>query len=127
MGLSSYKVGPAVAVSDLSRAKSFYEGKLGLKGEAAPEEGAIIYQCAEGSGLYVYEQPQTAGKGAHTLAAWTVPNLEQVVDELTANGVEFEHYDDPFKTDAKGIFDMEGNKAAWFKDPDGNIFGLNGG
>jgi catechol 2,3-dioxygenase-like lactoylglutathione lyase family enzyme len=127
MGLSSYKIAPAVAVSDLEKAKGFYEGKLGLSGEARPQEGAIQYQCAEDSSLYVYMSPQTAGKGAHTLAAWTVPDVEQVVDELTANGVEFEHYDSPMKTDAKGIFDMDGNKVAWFKDPDGNIFGINSG
>ncbi len=126
MGLSSYKVGPAVAVSDLTRAKGFYEGKLGLSGEPQ-EEGAILYQCAEGSGLYIYESPQTAGKGAHTLAAWSVPDVEKEVDELAANGVEFEHYDDPMKTDAKGIFDMDGAKAAWFKDPDGNVLGLREG
>jgi catechol 2,3-dioxygenase-like lactoylglutathione lyase family enzyme len=30
MSLSSYKVAAAVAVSDMNRAKNFYEGRLGL-------------------------------------------------------------------------------------------------
>ena len=30
MGLSSYKVGAGLAVSDMDRAREFYEGKLGL-------------------------------------------------------------------------------------------------
>ena len=32
MGLSDARVGPAIAVSDMKRAKDFYEGKLGLSG-----------------------------------------------------------------------------------------------
>ena len=41
----------------------------------------------------------------------------------TPVAVEFEHYDEPMKTDAKGIFrDYEnGPQIAWFRDPSGNI------
>jgi hypothetical protein len=45
----------------------------------------------------------------------------KIVDELTANGVGFEHYDQsPIATDAKGIAVIRSTKGAWFKDPDGN-------
>jgi hypothetical protein len=54
-----------------------------------------------------------------------VNEIEQVVDELTAKGVTFEHYDDaPLRTDAKGIAVIGDSKSAWFKDPDGNVLAL---
>ncbi|MEA2523521.1 MAG: hypothetical protein QOF73_748, partial [Thermomicrobiales bacterium] len=47
--------------------------------------------------------------------------------ELTESGVEFEHYDDEsgVTTNEDGVFVGPGFKAAWFKDPDGNIFSIN--
>ena len=36
MSLSTHKVRPSIAVSDISRAAEFYEGKLGLR--AGPRE-----------------------------------------------------------------------------------------
>jgi catechol-2,3-dioxygenase len=44
---------------------------------------------------------------------------------LSSRGVVFEHYDMPgLKTNRQGIADMNGSRAAWFKDPEGNILGL---
>ena len=53
-----------------------------------------------------------------------VDDLEGSVDELTANGVTFEQYGEPFNTDAKGIARLGDLSAAWFKDPDGNILAI---
>lgn len=59
------------------------------------------------------------------MAGWTVNDLEAVVDELAAKGVEFERYDEPpITTDDKGIAVVGEAKGAWFRDPDGNILGL---
>ena len=66
-----------------------------------------------------------AGKATATLATWYVPDLEHVVDELSANGVTFERYDDPqLRTHTRGIHLLSSGKVAWFKDPDGNTFAL---
>jgi hypothetical protein len=47
------------------------------------------------------------------------------VDELSANGVSFEQVDSPrIKTNEKGIAEMGEDRMAWFKDPDGNVFGI---
>ena len=52
--------------------------------------------------------------------------VERVVDELVSNGVTFEHYEG-VTTDAKGISPRAGGgKVAWFKDPDGNTFAVEG-
>jgi catechol 2,3-dioxygenase-like lactoylglutathione lyase family enzyme len=120
--MSLGKVNAVVAVSDMAKAKEFYEGKLGLSGGADQSDGGHSYDCADGTRLHVYPSPDNAGKSGATLVAFDVDDVEGTVDELTGKGVTFEQYDqDPIKTDEKGIATMDGEKAAWLKDPDGNI------
>lgn len=125
MGLSAYRVRTSIAVSDMARAAEFYERKLGLsRGEEQLDESRI-YACGDGSSLHVYVTPTQAGTATATLATWSVPDLEEVVDELTSNGVTFERYDDSLlKTDERGIHELGDGRVAWFKDPDGNTFAL---
>jgi hypothetical protein len=81
--------------------------------------------CAGGTSLHVYTSAATAGTSTATLATWEVANLDRVVDELVANGVQFERYDQPLQTDPRGIHTLaDGSKVAWFKDPDGNTFAV---
>jgi catechol 2,3-dioxygenase-like lactoylglutathione lyase family enzyme len=125
MPLSNHRVGAAVAVSDMDRARDFYEGKLGFTAEGDDADGGRTYECAEHTTLHVFPSPGGAGASTATVAGWTVDDIEQLVDELTANGVTFERYDDArITTDEKGIAVIGDNKGAWFKDPDGNILGL---
>ena len=52
-------------------------------------------------------------------------DLEKTVDELTANGVNFEKYaSDRLTTNDKGIAEMGEDRMAWFKDPDGNVYAI---
>jgi catechol 2,3-dioxygenase-like lactoylglutathione lyase family enzyme len=125
MSLSSYEVRTSIAVSDLAQATEFYEGKLGLSAGEDQADDSRIYACGGGTSLHVYESPSHAGKATATLAMWHVADLEQVVDELSSNGVRFERYDDPvLKTDQRGIHELEDGRVAWFKDPDGNTFAI---
>jgi catechol 2,3-dioxygenase-like lactoylglutathione lyase family enzyme len=125
MGLSSYKVSASIAVSDMARAEAFYEGKLGLLGVDHQGDDSHRYACGDGTSLHVYLSPANAGKATATLATWYVPNLEHVVDELSANGVTFERYDEPqLQTDTRGIHSLGVGQVAWFKDPDGNTFAI---
>jgi catechol 2,3-dioxygenase-like lactoylglutathione lyase family enzyme len=125
MGLSNYKVGAVVAVSDMNRAKDFYEGKLGLTANGDEPDGGRTYQCGEQTMLHVFPSPGDAGKSQATVAGWFVSDIEDLVDELSANGVGFEQYDQPpVTTDPRGIAVMGSSKGAWFKDPDGNTLGL---
>jgi catechol 2,3-dioxygenase-like lactoylglutathione lyase family enzyme len=126
MNLSDYKVAAAVAVSDMDRSRRFYEGKLGLTPDVeARTEDNVRYLCAEGSVIHVFVSPY-AGTAQSTVAGWGVDDIEAVVDELAANGVEFEHYDQPgLVTDERGIATFEGDaKVAYFKDPDGNVLSI---
>lgn len=128
MPLSSYHVRTSIAVSDIQQAIAFYEGKLGLPvlrsgPSAAIADGSRIYGSGGGPALNVY-QSVTAGKTPATLATWYVDDLDQIVDELVASGVEFTRYDQ-FEHDAKGITARAGGgRIAWFQDPDGNTFAL---
>jgi hypothetical protein len=82
-------------------------------------DGSHRYACGEGTALHVYVSPANAGKATATLATWYIPDLVHVVDELRANGVSFERFDDPqLRTDARGIHSLGVGQVAWCKDPD---------
>ncbi len=119
------KITPTIPVTDLSTSKDFYENKLGLKPSAmaVPPDGAL-YEASDGSSFYLYQREP--GKADHTLASFTVDNIEEAVDELTKNGIVFEQYNmaNGIKTDVKGIATIGNAKSAWFKDPDGNILSV---
>jgi catechol 2,3-dioxygenase-like lactoylglutathione lyase family enzyme len=125
MGLSRYKVIAGLAVSDMDRAREFYEGKLGLS-VGIDSGDNVAYRCGEGSMMHVYLSPEHAGNSTATLASWYVDDVEVVVDELTERGVVFERYDEgPIITDEKGIAAFEGGaKVAYFQDPDGNTLSI---
>jgi catechol 2,3-dioxygenase-like lactoylglutathione lyase family enzyme len=124
MSLSDSRIAPTIAVSDMDRAKAFYEGALGLSGGRDEDDGGHTYPCGGDTEIHVYPSPGNAGASGGTLASWTVENVEQTVDELIAKGVTFEQYGEPFNTDAKGIARLGGEAIAWFKDPDGNILAI---
>jgi len=126
MSLSSYKLNASIAVSDMAPAKEFYESKLGLSAVRTGADGSQIYASAGDESLHVYPSPARAGRSTATLATWYVDDVERVVDELRSNGVTFEHYDE-VTTDEHGISPRAGGgKVAWFKDPDGNTFAVEG-
>ena len=125
MGLSRYRVGAGLAVSDMDRAREFYEGKLVLSVSIDSGDN-VQYRCAEGTVMHVYLSPEHAGKSTATLVGWDVHGVERVVDELNSRGVTFERYDEgPIITDEKGVATFEGAaKVAYFNDPDGNTLSI---
>ena len=125
MGLSRYKVAAGLAVSDMDRAREFYEEKLGLS-VGIDSGDNVQYRCAEGSVIHVYLSVEHAGKSTATLAGWGVDDVEEVVDELASKGVTLERYDEgPIVTDKRGIARFEGDaKVAYFRDPDGNTLSI---
>ena len=113
-----------VAVSNMVHATDFYEEKLGLAAVDDEPDGSRVYACGGGTSLHVYASRALAGRADSTMATWYLTDLEQVVSELTSNGVVFERRDEPIKTDARGIAATGDGKIAWFRDPDGNTFAL---
>jgi catechol 2,3-dioxygenase-like lactoylglutathione lyase family enzyme len=112
-----------IAVKDAKAARKFYEGTLGLPliDDSMPE--ALVFRS--GSSKILVYQSQYAGTNKSTAATWDVGNdVEKVVQALKAKGVHFEHYDLPGLTRKGDVHIGGGTKAAWFKDPDGNIHAL---
>lgn len=112
-----------IAVRDLKAARKFYEGVVGLEVVDAEEDGAVTYRSGSSS-ILVYES-QYAGSNKATAATWLVGDgLEGIVRSLKAKGVAFEHYELPGMTRNGDVHVGGSLKAAWFKDPDGNIHAL---
>ena len=114
-----------IAVKDIDAAKKFYEGKLGLKPEASEESEVLEFKSGD-TPIFVYKS-QFAGTNKATAATWVVDDdIKEVVKALKEKGITFEHYDFP-DMKLEGDLHVSGNmKAAWFKDPDGNILALVG-
>ena len=110
-----------VAVSDLAAGKEFYGEKLGLT-QVDENPGGVSYKSGSGL-LFMYIAP-SAGKNEATSANWDVSDIEAVVADLKGKGISFENYEIPGATREGDIMIMGPMKAAWFKDPDGNILGL---
>jgi catechol 2,3-dioxygenase-like lactoylglutathione lyase family enzyme len=119
--LSCSKIVAFVATTDSAKARSFYEGVLGLP-FAYEDEFAIAFD-ANGVELRI-QKVRTLTPQPHTLIGWSVPSIEQAVRALIANGVVFERYPS-LQHDAYGVWTApSGAKVAWLKDPDGNLLSL---
>ncbi len=124
--LSDARVVATIPTTDLDRAREFYGGTLELRpAERAPRGREVVYECDGGTRLLVYER-RSAGTAEHTLAHFVVADLAATVQHLRGRGITFEEYDLPDIQTVDGIATFRDFRAAWFKDPDGNVIGLNG-
>jgi len=114
-------VHPTIMVSDKTRARAFYEGKLGL--EVTREAGPYLFLRA-GSGYLALVTRATVAPAATTVCAFEVDDLEGTLNSLRERGVVFEEYDTPALRTIDGIADVGPFRAAWMRDPDGNYLGV---
>ena len=113
---------PYIPASDVARARKFYEEKVGLVARAEIA-GGVVYECGAGSWVFLYPSAG-AGTSKASQLFWQVADVEAEVAELRGRGVVFEDYDSPGLKTVNGIMTAGGNKAAWFKDPEGNILAI---
>lgn len=113
----------SVAVNDLEDAMYFYGTVLGLKKMVSHSRG-VRYESGSGA-IALYESAE-AGRSYIMSAWWDVENVELVVRKLKKKGVTFiKNRDLPLDTCKNDVYYLGGSiKAAWFRDPDGNIFGI---
>jgi catechol 2,3-dioxygenase-like lactoylglutathione lyase family enzyme len=111
------------SVNDLEKAKQFYSKTLGLKIE---EDMGLNLQLPGGGKVFVYAK-ENHEPASYTVLNLVVDDLDASVEELTGQGVPFEHYEGMHQ-DEKGIARPPkpeyGPPIAWFKDPAGNILSL---
>jgi catechol 2,3-dioxygenase-like lactoylglutathione lyase family enzyme len=119
--LGSSDIVAFAAATDLDRARSFYEGKLGLR--VVRQNQFVCVFDANGTRLMVTAVPEVASPG-YTVLGWRVADIKQVMEGLTEAGIEFARYDG-MDQDASGVWTTPGgDKIAWFSDPDGNNLSL---
>jgi hypothetical protein len=119
--LSDFEVTATIPASNMERAKKYYAEKLGFRPIEENESG-VLYQC-KNSKFFLYPT-QLAGTAQNTAVGWEVDHIEQVVNDLRSKGVEFEEYDMPGLKTNRGIAMLGRDKAAWFKDSEGNILAV---
>ena len=120
--LGSGEAVATVRVRDVRAARKFYEDVLGLKPGPDREGEVIAYEGAR-SRVFVYASP-IAEKAPPTAVTWVCDDVDATVGSLRARGVSFEHYDMP-GVQREGDVHVAGKiRAAWFRDPDGNVFAI---
>jgi catechol 2,3-dioxygenase-like lactoylglutathione lyase family enzyme len=112
---------PMLAVKDLDRARKFYEENLGLKQVDDFGEGFML---KSGDTQFSVYRSEFAGTNKATALNFDVEDIEDEVRSLKEKGISFEHYDLEGLTPKGDIYEGEGMRTAWFKDPDGNILSL---
>ena len=111
--LTDSKAYSGFAVDDLGRAREFYGETLGLKTEVLDEENNLMaLHLAGDRPTIVYLKPDFA-PATYTILNFPVADIEAVVDELAARGVEFERFDG-FEQDERVIARGPGPDIAWF-------------
>ena len=120
--LSDCRVSAALPVSDLARARSFYVDTLGLTPDKESED-VLAFRCAEGTDFGVFVS-QGRPSGTHTQVTFFCQNVDAEAADLRARGVKLEEFDMPGATVKDGVYDMNGQRGAWFRDPEGNLLQL---
>ena len=112
-----------VAVKDISRARDFYQNKLGLE-LTQGDDNVLSFKTGK-TALVVYVS-DFAGTNKANAVVWGVGDqIDGIVADLAAKGITFEHYPDMGLDYKDGIHSSGDFKAVWLKDPDGNILHLN--
>jgi catechol 2,3-dioxygenase-like lactoylglutathione lyase family enzyme len=119
--LGSGKMVGFVPTTDYDKARAFYEGKLGFEFMSL-DQYALVMRVG-GHMVRIAKVPNFKPLQG-TILGWEVKNIQEVATWLKDRGVPPEKY--PFVQDQTlGIWTTpNGDKVAWFKDPDGNILSI---
>lgn len=121
--LNAYDPVAVLAVSDLARARAFYEGTLGLVADEDVPEG-VGYRAGAGQ-ILVYPSAY-AGTNQATALAFSLPSdrFAAEIADLRTRGISFDTFDAEGVTWDDGVATMGDTRSAWFRDPDGNIIAV---
>ena len=126
MSLTTSTIATMLPVTDTARAKEFYADRLGLPFEGENSVGELQFSLAHGDALVLL--PREAGSQSKSTAmSWEVTDVDKELAELESRGVTFEDYDMPGLKTVNHLAEIDGDRAAWFRDPDGNVLCLHQG
>ena len=119
--LASAKLVGFIPTKDYDAARAFYEGKLQFQ-FVSHDQFALVVRAGPHM-LRIVKLPNYTPLQA-TILGWEVLDVPEIVNWLAARGVATEKY--PWVSDKEtGIMTFpNGQKVAWFKDPDGNILSV---
>ena len=117
--LSKAVITTILPVKDMNRAREFYEKKLGLKPKGVAADGNYLFACGGDAHIALITKPEGT-RAEHTALSFEVTGIERVISELQSTGVQFESYDFPNLRTVDHICVLGSDKAAWFKDSEGN-------
>ena len=121
--LADAPVTTILPVKDMPRARAFYEQQLGLQPLGERADGKFAYALNGGSVLALF--PKAGGtKADHTALSFQVRDIGGTIAQLEARGVVFEDYDLPGLKTVDHVCVLGSEKAAWFRDPEGNYLCL---
>jgi len=123
MKLSDAPASVQIRIKDHAATRAFYKDKLGLEHVDLGPDVPAVYKAGKGTIIIAYSGEPTHPE--HTIGNFQVDDVEATVKELQGRGVTFEEYDMPELKTVNGIASWGDHKMAWFKDPDGYIWGLN--
>jgi predicted enzyme related to lactoylglutathione lyase len=118
--LASNPINAFVRITDVKRARQFYEKTLGLK-VVSDNPFMLVFKANDALIMAQKAEKFTPLRG--TVLGWEVKDIDKEISALVKNGVAFERYDG-MDQDELGVWNSPDGKVAWFKDPDGNVLSL---
>ncbi|MCL4798255.1 MAG: VOC family protein [Burkholderiales bacterium] len=118
--LTKAAVTTILPVKDMDRARAFYQDRLGLEPKGFAADGNFLFACGGEAHIALIPKPEGT-RAEHTALSFEVRGIERVIDALKAKGVIFEDYDFPGLKTVEHVCVLGSDKAAWFKDSEGNI------
>lgn len=118
--LTQAAVTTILPVKEMSRAREFYEKRLGLTPKGFAADGNFLFACGGNAMIALIPKPQGT-RAEHTALSFEVDDVGAEVKQLEKRGVVFEDYDLPGLKTVDHVCVVGSDKAAWFKDTEGNI------
>jgi len=116
--LSDASVTTMLPVMNMDRARNFYEECLGFKPGGLKPDGKFVYEVG-GTTLALFPKPEGT-KADHTAVSFRVDDIAASIEQMERAGVKFEDYDFPGLKTVNHVCVLGAEKAAWFKDTEGN-------
>jgi len=112
-----------IPTNNAEAARAFYETTLGLT-FVSDDNFALVFRIGPTNTMLRVVRTGAFTPAPFTIFGWETTDIEADVQALTAKGIEFLRFA-YFEQDPRGIWTApNGNKVAWFKDPDGNTLSL---
>ncbi len=121
--LADASVTTILPVVEPERARAFYRDGLGLDYLGTNAEGQELFRLGVGGVLALMPKPD-GQQAEHTVMSFEVHDIGGQIRELAGKGVTFEDYDLPGLRTVDHVCVLGSEKAAWFKDSEGNILCL---